>query len=42
VISCFGPYTAANARRMGLVPAVVAKDFSSFDGFADAIAAYFR
>ncbi|NNJ13548.1 uroporphyrinogen-III synthase [Chloroflexales bacterium ZM16-3] len=42
VISCFGPYTAANARRMGFEPAVVAKDFSSFDGFADAIAAYFR
>jgi uroporphyrinogen-III synthase len=41
-ISCFGPYTAANARRMGLEPAIIASDFSSFDGFADAIAAYFR
>ncbi|NTW00942.1 MAG: uroporphyrinogen-III synthase [Oscillochloris sp.] len=39
-ICCFGPYTAANARRMGLEPVVIAEDFSSFDGFADAIAAY--
>lgn len=38
-ICCFGPYTAANARLMGLTPAVVATDFSSFDGFAEAIAA---
>jgi uroporphyrinogen-III synthase len=38
-ICCFGPYTAANARGLGLVPAVVAEDFSSFDGFAAAIAA---
>jgi uroporphyrinogen-III synthase len=38
-ICCFGPYTAANARRMGLEPTVVASDFSSFDGFAAAIAA---
>ncbi|WP_129626564.1 uroporphyrinogen-III synthase [Candidatus Oscillochloris fontis] len=38
-ICCFGPYTAANARRMGLEPSVVASDFSSFDGFVEAIAA---
>lgn len=38
-ICCFGPYTAANARRMGLEPSVVASDFSSFDGFVAAIAA---
>jgi uroporphyrinogen-III synthase len=37
-VCCFGPYTAANARRMGLEPTVVAADFSSFDGFAEAIA----
>jgi uroporphyrinogen-III synthase len=41
MICCFGPYTAANARSMGLAPAVVAEDFSSFDGFASAIAATF-
>jgi uroporphyrinogen-III synthase len=39
-ICCFGPYTAANARRMGLAPAVVAADFSSFDGFAEAISRF--
>ncbi|NWF80492.1 MAG: uroporphyrinogen-III synthase [Chloroflexi bacterium] len=41
-ICCFGPYTAANARRLGLTPAVVADDFSSFAGFARAIAAYLQ
>ncbi|MFQ3662778.1 MAG: uroporphyrinogen-III synthase [Chloroflexaceae bacterium] len=40
-ICCFGPYTAAYARRVGLPPAVVAEDFSSFDGFAAAIARHF-
>lgn len=39
-ICCFGPYTAANARQMGVAPTVVAADFSSFDGFAAAIAAW--
>ncbi|NJN17895.1 MAG: uroporphyrinogen-III synthase [Oscillochloris sp.] len=37
-ICCFGPYTAANAQHMGLEPAIVAGDFSSFDGFVAAIA----
>ncbi len=41
-IACFGPYTAANARRLGLVPDVVAANFSSFDGFAEALAAHMR
>lgn len=41
VIACFGPYTAANAQRMGLPPAVVAEDFSAFAGFARALAAFF-
>lgn len=40
-IGCFGPYTASNARRLGLAPAVIATDFSSFDGFVDALAQYF-
>lgn len=42
VIGCFGPYTAAQARRLGLAPAVVAEDFRSFAGFARAIATYFQ
>ncbi len=40
-ICCFGPYTAAHARRIGLSPNVVAEDFGSFDGFATAIARHF-
>ncbi len=40
-ICCFGPYTAAHARRVGVPPAVIANDFSSFDGFAAAIARHF-
>lgn len=42
VIACFGPYTAANAKRLGLKVSIVAKDYSSFEGFADAIAAFFQ
>ncbi|MBS0011808.1 MAG: uroporphyrinogen-III synthase [Bacteroidales bacterium] len=41
VIACFGPYTASNARNMGLDVDIVAGDFSSFAGFADAIDEYF-
>ena len=37
-IACFGPYTAANARDLGLTVNIVAKDYSSFTGFAEAIA----
>ncbi|MCS6883127.1 MAG: uroporphyrinogen-III synthase [Oscillochloridaceae bacterium] len=40
-ICCFGPYTAQYARQMGLSPDVIAEDFSSFDGFATAIARHF-
>ncbi len=37
-IACFGPYTAANARAAGLDVAIVSEDYSSFAGFAAAIA----
>lgn len=41
-IACFGPYTAAFARKKGLDVAVVAKDFSSFSGFLAAIEDYYK
>ena len=37
-IACFGPYTAANARAAGLDVRIVSEDYSSFTGFAAAIA----
>lgn len=37
-IACFGPYTAANAQKLGLNVSIVAQDYSSFTGFAEAIA----
>ncbi|MEP0871898.1 uroporphyrinogen-III synthase [Trichocoleus desertorum AS-A10] len=40
-IACFGPYTAANAEKLGLSVQIVAADFSSFAGFAEAIARFF-
>jgi len=40
-IACFGPYTAANAKKLGLEVTIVAKDYSSFTGFVDAIADFF-
>jgi uroporphyrinogen-III synthase len=41
VIACFGPYTTANAQKLGMNVAIVARDYSSFEGFAEAIAAFF-
>ncbi len=38
VIACFGPYTAANAKNLGMNVSIVAKNYSSFAGFAEAIA----
>ncbi len=35
--ACFGPYTASNARNMGLKIEIIASDFSSFKGFAKEI-----
>jgi uroporphyrinogen-III synthase len=37
-VACFGPYTAANAKKLGINVKIVAKDYSSFEGFAAAIA----
>lgn len=42
VIGCFGPYTAANAEDLGLSVDIVATDFSSFTGFAEAMARFFQ
>ncbi|BDI15533.1 hypothetical protein ANSO36C_13350 [Nostoc cf. commune SO-36] len=41
VIACFGPYTAANTQKLGMNVSIVSKEYSSFQGFADAIAAFF-
>lgn len=38
VIACFGPYTAANARKLSMNVSIVAENYSSFAGFAEAIA----
>ena len=40
IIACFGPYTANNARQLGLRVDIIAKDYSSFTGFVQAIAEY--
>lgn len=38
-VCCFGPVTAKNVREeLGLEVAMVSKDFSSFAGYADALA----
>jgi len=42
VIACFGPYTAANVRKMGLEVDLVAEDYSSFKGFADAMKQWYE
>lgn len=41
IIACFGPYTAANAEKLGVNVSIVAQDYSSFAGFADAIVSFF-
>ena len=41
VIACFGPYTAANAKKLGLNVNIVGKNYHSFAGFVQAIATYF-
>lgn len=41
VIACFGPYTAANAKILGMNVSIIAKNYSSFAGFAEAIASFF-
>ena len=41
-VACFAPYTAANARKLGICVSVVAQDYSAFAGFACAIAQFFN
>ena len=40
LIACFGPYTARNARNLGLTVDIVGKDYGSFRGFVEAITDY--
>lgn len=42
VIACFGPYTAANVRKLGLEVDLVAEDYSSFKGFAEAMKQWYE
>lgn len=42
VIACFGPYTAANAEKLGVNVSLCSQDYSSFEGFAAAIASFFN
>lgn len=42
VVACFGPYTAANAEKLGVNVSIVSEDYSSFKGFAEAIADFFK
>ncbi|MGJ5634905.1 uroporphyrinogen-III synthase [Nostoc sp. CALU 1950] len=37
IIACFGPYTTANARKLGMNVSIVSRDYSSFEGFAEAM-----
>ncbi|MDJ0846511.1 MAG: uroporphyrinogen-III synthase [Crocosphaera sp.] len=38
LIACFGPYTASNARKLGLTVDIVGQDYHSFQGFVQGIA----
>jgi uroporphyrinogen-III synthase len=40
-VACFGPYTDANAKKLGVNVSILSKDYSSFEGFAEAIAEFF-
>ncbi|MDJ0597875.1 MAG: uroporphyrinogen-III synthase [Crocosphaera sp.] len=37
LIACFGPYTASNAKKLGLTVDIIGKDYHSFTGFVQAI-----
>lgn len=41
-IACFGIYTAAFAKEKGLNVKIISKDFSSFNGFADAVYMFYN
>ncbi|MBH8551767.1 uroporphyrinogen-III synthase [Nostocaceae cyanobacterium CENA357] len=40
IVACFGPYTAANTRKLGVNVSILSKDYSSFAGFTEAIAEF--
>ncbi|WGV23293.1 uroporphyrinogen-III synthase [Halotia branconii] len=40
IVACFGPYTAANTRKLGINVSILSKDYSSFAGFTEAIAEF--
>ncbi|MDJ0659942.1 MAG: uroporphyrinogen-III synthase [Crocosphaera sp.] len=40
LIACFGPYTASNAKKLGLTVDIIGKDYHSFRGFVQAITDY--
>lgn len=42
VVACFGPYTATNAEKLGVNVSIVSSEYSSFAGFATAIANFFQ
>ncbi|WP_256973542.1 uroporphyrinogen-III synthase [Nostoc sp. T09] len=42
IVACFGPYTTANAQKLGVNVSILSQDYSSFAGFADAIAQFFH
>lgn len=41
-IACFGPYTASNAKKLGLNPVFISKDYSSFNGYIKSMKEYFE
>lgn len=41
-VACFGPYTAGYAKKIGIKVDLVAKNFSSFTGFIQAIKEYYE
>lgn len=40
-ISCFGPYTSFHAKKWGLEPCFVSKDYSSFERYIESMNTYF-
>ncbi|MDZ8050079.1 MAG: uroporphyrinogen-III synthase [Aulosira sp. ZfuVER01] len=42
IVACFGPYTATNAQKLGVNVSIVSNNYSSFAGFANAIAQFFH
>jgi|GEM_PF-403029 len=40
-IACFGPYTGNNAKKLGINPAYVGKDYHSFSSFVNELSHFF-